>query len=139
MPETRNRPHKSSQYDAFPSQARDQCFTRLAKMRRNTVTYWTTADYSSLIGVFCTEKRKKKNRQVLSKPQIRLLLKNPGGTFLQIQTDICSCLQVFGYFKFNSTLLFCCLCLSWCCSQFQVHYNSSCFTIWSLVYWAAIF
>ena len=44
-PETRHRPHQSSQYDAFPSQARDQCFTRLAKMRRNTVTYWTTADF----------------------------------------------------------------------------------------------
>ena len=33
--------------DAFPSQARDQCFTRLAKMRRNTVTYWTTADFAN--------------------------------------------------------------------------------------------
>ena len=46
-PETRHRPHQSSQYDAFPSQARDQCFTRLAKMRRNTVTYWTTADFAN--------------------------------------------------------------------------------------------
>jgi len=26
--------------------------------------------------------------QVLNKPEMRLLLKNPGGTFLQIQTDI---------------------------------------------------
>ena len=34
-------------YDAFPSEARDQCFTRLAKMRRNTVTYWTTADFAN--------------------------------------------------------------------------------------------
>ena len=46
-PETRHRPHQSSQHDAFLSQARDQCFTRLAKMRRNTVTYWTTADFAS--------------------------------------------------------------------------------------------
>ena len=46
-PETRHRPHQSSQYDAFPSQARDQYFTRLAKMRRNTVTYWTTADFAN--------------------------------------------------------------------------------------------
>ena len=46
-PETRHHPHQSSQYDAFPSQARDQCFTRLAKMRRNTVTYWTTADFAN--------------------------------------------------------------------------------------------
>ena len=42
-PETRHRP----QYDAFPSQARDHCFTRLAKMRRNTVIYWTTADFAN--------------------------------------------------------------------------------------------
>ena len=48
MPETRHRPHQSSQYDdAFPSQAADQCFTRLAKMRRNAVTYWTTADFAN--------------------------------------------------------------------------------------------
>ena len=40
-PETRHRPHQSSQYDAFLAQARDHCFTRLAKMRRNTLTYWT--------------------------------------------------------------------------------------------------
>ena len=46
-PGTRHRPHQSSQYDAFPSQARDLCFTRLAKMRRNTVTYWTTADFGN--------------------------------------------------------------------------------------------
>ena len=46
-PETRHRPHQSSQYDAFPSQARDQCFTRLAKMRRSTVTYWMTADFAN--------------------------------------------------------------------------------------------
>ena len=37
----------SSQYDAFPSLVRNQCFTRLAKMRRNTVTYWTTVDFAS--------------------------------------------------------------------------------------------
>ena len=46
-PETRHRPHQSSQYDAFPFQARDHCFNRLAKMRPNTVTYWTTADYAN--------------------------------------------------------------------------------------------
>ena len=41
-PETRyHHPHQSSQYDAFLSQARDHRFTRLAKMRRNTVTYQT--------------------------------------------------------------------------------------------------
>ena len=44
---TLHRPHRSSQYDAFRSQARDQCFTRLANMRRNTVTYWTTADFAN--------------------------------------------------------------------------------------------
>ena len=42
-----HRPHQSSQYDAFPSQARDPCFTRLAKMRRNTVTYWHEADIAN--------------------------------------------------------------------------------------------
>ena len=46
-PETRHHPHQNSQYDAFPSQAQDQCFTRLGKMRRNTVTYWTTADFAN--------------------------------------------------------------------------------------------
>ena len=38
FPGTDKYPLQSSQYDAFPSQAQDQCFTRLAKMRRNTVT-----------------------------------------------------------------------------------------------------
>ena len=46
-PKTRHLPHQSSQYDAFPSQSRDQCFTRLAKIRRNTVTYWTTAGFAN--------------------------------------------------------------------------------------------
>ena len=46
-PETHHRPRQSSQYDVFLSQARDQCFTRLAKMRRNTVTYRTTADFAN--------------------------------------------------------------------------------------------
>ena len=46
-PETRHRPQKSSLYYAFPSQVRDQRFTRLAKMRRITVTYWTTADFAN--------------------------------------------------------------------------------------------
>ena len=45
-PETRHCPHESSQYDAFPSQARDQCFTRLGKTRRKTVTYWHEADFA---------------------------------------------------------------------------------------------
>ena len=42
------------------------------------------------LGDFCTENiiLKKRNGQVLNKPQMRLLLKIPGGTFLQIQTDI---------------------------------------------------
>ena len=44
-PETRHDPHQSSQCDAFLSQARDQCFTHLAKMRQNMVTYRTTADF----------------------------------------------------------------------------------------------
>ena len=45
--------------------------------------------YCSLLRVFCTENiiRKKKG-QVLKKPKMRLLLRNPGSTFLQIQTDI---------------------------------------------------
>ena len=47
MAETRHRPHQSSQYDAFPSQAEDQCFARSDKLRRNTVTYWTTADFAN--------------------------------------------------------------------------------------------
>ena len=47
MSKTSHRPHQSSQYDAFPPQAADQSFTRLAKMRRNTVTYWTTADFAN--------------------------------------------------------------------------------------------
>ena len=46
-PETRNNPHQSSQYAAFLSQVRDQCFTRLAKMRRNMVTYWMTAGFAN--------------------------------------------------------------------------------------------
>ena len=167
-PETRyHHPHQSSQYDAFLSQARDHCFTRLAKMRRNTVTYWTAvfanretcslirlndafqktlqqatrkkprkltdhgkttstahADFKfdsvlwhtermlendrwrrggrgvgknensiintffsvhcSLLGLFRTKNIiRKRNGQVMNKRQMR-----PGGTFLQIQTDI---------------------------------------------------
>ena len=42
-----HRPQRSSQYNAFTSPARDQCFTRLAKMRRNTLIYWTTADFAN--------------------------------------------------------------------------------------------
>ena len=38
---------KASQYDAFLSQARDQCLTRLAKMRQKMVTYWTMADFAN--------------------------------------------------------------------------------------------
>ena len=30
-----------------PSRARDQSFTGLAKMRRNTVTYWTTVGFAN--------------------------------------------------------------------------------------------
>ena len=41
-----------------------------------------------MLGVFCTENITKKDGQLLNKPRIRLLLKNPGGTFLQIQADI---------------------------------------------------
>ena len=48
--------------------------------------------YCSLFGDFCTEniiknEKRKKNYQVLNKPQMRLLLEIPGGTFLQIQTE----------------------------------------------------
>ena len=96
-PKTRHRPHQS--YDAFPSQSRDQCFTRLAKIRRNTVTYWTTAGFANretcsfiwLNDAFRKTERslkKNKNCQVLNKPQMRLLLKISGSTFYQIQTDI---------------------------------------------------
>ena len=46
-PDTRHRPHQSSQYDAFRSQARDHCFTPLAKMRQNMVTYWTAAFFAN--------------------------------------------------------------------------------------------
>ena len=46
-PETRHRLQQSSQY-TFPSRALGQCFTRVAKMRRNTVTLddgnWTIAN-----------------------------------------------------------------------------------------------
>ena len=38
---------KASQYDAFLSQSRDQCLTRLAKMRQKMVTYWTMADFAN--------------------------------------------------------------------------------------------
>ena len=41
-----------------------------------------------MLGVFGTENITKKNGQLLNKPRIRLLLKNPGATFLQIQTDV---------------------------------------------------
>ena len=45
--------------------------------------------YGSLLGDFCTENIiKKKYGQELNKPQMGLLLKIPGGTLLQIQTDI---------------------------------------------------
>ena len=40
-----------------------------------------------LVRGFLYWKHKKKNGQVLNKPQMRQLLKNPGGTFLQIQRD----------------------------------------------------
>ena len=40
--------------------------------------------YCSLLGLFCTKKIiRKRNGQVMNKRQMR-----PGGTFLQIQTDI---------------------------------------------------
>ena len=46
--------------------------------------------YCSLLGFFfllkTSKKIKKRNGQVLNKLQMRLLLKNPGGTLLQIQT-----------------------------------------------------
>jgi len=45
--------------------------------------------YCSLLGDFCSENIiLKKNCQVLKKPQMRMLLKNRKGTFLQIQTEI---------------------------------------------------
>ena len=41
-----------------------------------------------LVKGFCIENFVRKiNGPVLNKSQMRLLLKNPGGTFLQIQTD----------------------------------------------------
>ena len=49
-------------------------------------------DLLQLVKDFCTEKiikeKKNKNGQVLNKCQMRLLLKIPGGAFLQIQTYI---------------------------------------------------
>ena len=41
-----------------------------------------------LVKGFLYRKHHEKNGQVLTKPQMRLLLKNPGSTFLQIQTYI---------------------------------------------------
>ena len=47
-PETSHRLQQSSQYDTFLSRALGQCFTRVAKMRPNTVTLddgnWTIAN-----------------------------------------------------------------------------------------------
>ena len=47
-PETGHRLQQSSQYDTFLSRALGQCFTHVAKMRRNTVTLndgnWTIAN-----------------------------------------------------------------------------------------------
>ena len=47
-PETRHRLQQNSQYDTFLSRAVGQCFTRVAKMRRNTLTpddgNWTIAN-----------------------------------------------------------------------------------------------
>ena len=40
----------------------------------------------SLLKLFVL-KHEKKDGQLLNKPQMRQLLKNPGGTFLQIQRD----------------------------------------------------
>ena len=42
-----------------------------------------------MLRFFCTENiLTKKIGLVLNEPQMRLLLKNPGGTFLRVQTDI---------------------------------------------------
>ena len=47
-PEARHRLQQSSQYDTFLSRALGRCFTRVAKMKRNTVTLdngnWTIAN-----------------------------------------------------------------------------------------------
>ena len=47
-PETRHHLQQSAQYDTFLSRALGQCFTRVAKMRRNTLTpddgNWTIAN-----------------------------------------------------------------------------------------------
>ena len=54
--------------------------------------------YCSFYGDICTEKiikKKKKNGQVLNKPQMRLLLNISGGTFYQIQTDIYIYIYIF--------------------------------------------
>ena len=40
--------------------------------------------YCSLLGFYSIENIRKTNGQILNKPQMRLLLKIPGGTFLQI-------------------------------------------------------
>ena len=45
--------------------------------------------YCNLLGNFCSENNFFFfNCQVLKKPHMRMLLKNPKGTFLQIQTEI---------------------------------------------------
>ena len=46
---------------------------------------WFFLVYCSFLELFCTET---KDGQLLNKPQTRQLLKNPGGAFLQIQTDV---------------------------------------------------
>ena len=47
---------------------------------------WFFLVYCSLLKLFVL-KHEKKDGQLLNKPQMRQLLKNPGGTFLQIQRD----------------------------------------------------
>ena len=50
--------------------------------------FLSTAAFKGIFVLKRSFKKKKKNGQVLNKPQMRLLLKISGGTFYQIQTDI---------------------------------------------------
>ena len=54
-----------------------------------------------MLRFFCTENILiKKIGLVLNEPQMRLLLKNPGGTFLQIQADMFLQFNI-SFFKFK--------------------------------------
>ena len=62
----------------------------------NSITNTCFLSTAACLEFYCTENIiRKKNGQLLNKPQMRLLLKNPGGTFLQIQTDVYLFIYIF--------------------------------------------